>query len=111
MVKCIEEISVPADLLIRVENKNSLIRKGITIVSPVYNPGHKTPVYIRVDNISHDTFRISKNLCIAQMVFEQLSSKPIHAYDQQVNASFNNEWQYKGLSHYKDNYDERTTKE
>lgn len=111
MVKCIEEINVPTDLLIRVENKNSLIRKGITIVSPVYNPGHKTPIYIRVDNISFDTFRISKNLCIAQMVFEQLSSKPIHTYDQQVNASFNDEWQYKGLSHYKDNYEERTTKE
>ena len=30
MVKCIEEINVPTDLLIRVENKNSLIRKGIT---------------------------------------------------------------------------------
>lgn len=84
MVKCIEEINVPTDLLIRVENKNSLIRKGITIVSPVYNPGHKTPIYLRVDNISPDTFRISKNLCIAQMVFEQLSSKPIHTYDQQV---------------------------
>jgi hypothetical protein len=66
---------------------------------------------LRVDNISFDTFKISKNLCIAQMVFEQLSSKPIHTYDQQVNASFNNEWQYKGLSHYKDNYEERTTKE
>ena len=31
MVKCIEEINVPTDLLIRVENKNSLIRKGITV--------------------------------------------------------------------------------
>lgn len=111
MVKCIEEISVPTDLLIRVENKNSLIRKGITVVSPVYNPGHKTPIYLRVDNISPDTFRISKNLCIAQMIFEQLSSKPIHTYNEQVNASFNDEWQYKGLSHYKDNYEGRTIKE
>ncbi|MEE0041616.1 dCTP deaminase [Catenibacterium sp.] len=111
MVKCIEEISVPTDLLIRVENKNSLIRKGITIVSPVYNPGHTTPIYLRVDNISPDTFRISKNLCIAQMIFEQLSSKPIHTYNEQVNASFNDEWQYKGLSNYKDNYEERTIKE
>ena len=59
MVKCIEEISVPTDLLIRVENKNSLIRKGITVVSPVYNPGHKTPIYIRVENISPDIFKIS----------------------------------------------------
>lgn len=101
MVKCIEEINVPIDLL---------IRKGITIVSPVYNPGHTTPIYLRVDNISPDTFRISKDSCIAQMIFEQLSSKPIHTYNEQVNASFNDEWQYKGLSNYKDNYEERTTK-
>ena len=110
MVKCIEEISVPTDLLIRVENKNSLIRKGITVVSPVYNPGHRTPIYIRVENISSDIFKISKNLSIAQLIFEQLSSKPNHSYDQQVNASFNNEWKYRGLSNYKDYYEERTSK-
>ena len=45
------------------------------------------------------------------MIFEQLSSKPIHTYNEQVNASFNDEWQYKGLSNYKDNYEERTNKE
>lgn len=110
MVKCVEEISVPTDLLIRVENKNSLIRQGITIVSPVYNPGHRTPIYIRVENISPNIFKISKNLSIAQLVFEQLSSKPNHPYDQQVNASFNDEWKYRGLSNYKDYYEQRTTK-
>ena len=110
MVKCVEEISVPTDLLIRVENKNSLIRQGITIVSPVYNPGHRTPIYIRVENISPNIFKISKNLSIAQLVFEQLSSKPNHSYDQQVNASFNDEWKYRGLSNYKDYYEQRTSK-
>ena len=40
MVRCIEEISVPMDLMIKIENKNSLIRNGISIVAPVYNPGH-----------------------------------------------------------------------
>ena len=39
MVRCIEEISVPMDLMIKIENKNSLIRNGISIVAPVYNPG------------------------------------------------------------------------
>ncbi|WP_238703778.1 hypothetical protein [Catenibacterium mitsuokai] len=90
--------------------KNSLIRQGITIVSPVYNPGHRTPIYIRVENISPNIFKISKNLSIAQLVFEQLSSKPNHSYDQQVNASFNDEWKYRGLSNYKDYYEQRTSK-
>ena len=43
-------------------------------------------------------------------VFEQLSSKPNHSYDQQVNASFNDEWKYRGLSNYKDYYEQRTSK-
>ncbi len=64
MVKCIEEINVPR--FINKKNKNSLIRKGITIVSPVYNPDTIHNL-LKVDNISPDTFTISKNLCIAQM--------------------------------------------
>ena len=110
MVRCAEEISVPTDLLIRVENKNSLIRKGITVVSPVYNPGHKTPIYIRVENISPEVFRLTKDLSIAQLIFEQLSSVPDVPYNKQPDASFNDEWKYRGLSKYKDYYEERTSR-
>ena len=39
---------------------------------------------------------------IAQLIFIKLSSKPDITYDQQGNASFNEEWKYKGLSKYKD---------
>ena len=38
MVKCVEEISVPTDLLIRVENKNSFGRKSTNV--------HPTETYI-----------------------------------------------------------------
>ena len=98
MVRCIEEISVPMDLMIKIENKNSLIRNGISIVAPVYNPGHRTPIYIRVENISSNIFKITKDMPIAQLIFIKLSSKPDITYDQQGNASFNEEWKYKGLS-------------
>lgn len=110
MVRCIEEISVPMDLMIKIENKNSLIRNGISIVAPVYNPGHRTPIYIRVENISSNIFKITKDMPIAQLIFIKLSSKPDITYDQQGNASFNEEWKYKGLSKYKDYYEERTRK-
>ena len=39
-----------------------------------------------------------------------MSSIPNHSYDQQVNASFNDEWKYRGLSNYKDYYEQRTSK-
>lgn len=110
MIRCVEEIVVPSDLLIRVENKNSLIRKGISVVSPVYNPGHRTPIYLRVENISSVSFKITKDMAIAQLIFEELLEVPEITYDQQEDASFNDEWQYKGLAKYKDFYEERTVK-
>lgn len=52
----------------------------------------------------------TKDMPIAQLIFIKLSSKPDITYDQQGNASFNEEWKYKGLSKYKDYYEERTHK-
>ena len=46
----------------------------------------------------------TKDMPIAQLIFIKLSSKPDITYDQQGNASFNEEWKYK------DYYEERTHK-
>lgn len=100
IVRCKEHIQVPNDLAIKVENKNSLIRAGITVTAPVYNPGHSTPIYIRVDNISGKTFTIKKGLNIAQLVFERLDDIPEITYNKKMNASFNDEDVYRGLGKY-----------
>ena len=50
--------------------------------------------------------RIKKGDKIAQIFFEQLSDVPEHPYDQQQNASFNEEDQYRGMAEYKDEYEE-----
>lgn len=100
MIKCIEKISVPKDLIIRVENKNSLIRLGLTITSPVYNPGHSTPIYIRVENISGNDIILKKGMTIAQMIFEELSKVPDTTYDNKKDASYNDEDTYRGLGKY-----------
>lgn len=44
-IKYLEKVHIPDDLIGRVVDKNSRIRQGITITSPVYQPGHKTYIY------------------------------------------------------------------
>lgn len=110
MVRCKEEIAVPNDLAIRIENKNSLIRLGLSITSPIYNPGHETPIYIRVENVSGNIITIEHEMAIAQMIFEKLSDIPMTTYNKKINASFNNEDKYRGLGKYKDTLDKRTQK-
>lgn len=100
MVRCKEEVHVPHDLIIRIENKNSMIRWGLTVTAPVYNPGHTTPVYLRVENVSGNNVTIEQDMAIAQMLFEKLSDVPEKTYDQKQNASFNDEEQYRGLGNY-----------
>ena len=78
MVRCIEEISVPMDLMIKIENKNSLIRNGISIVAPVYNPGHRTPIYIRVENISSNIFKNYKRYAYCSTNFYKIIFKTRH---------------------------------
>lgn len=110
MVRCKEEIIVPNDLAIRIENKNSLIRLGLSVTSPIYNPGHETPIYIRVENVSGNIITIEKDMTIAQMIFEQLSSIPTVTYNIKENASFNNENKYRGLGKYNDILSKKTQK-
>ena len=110
MVRCQECIHVPNDLIIRKENKNSLIRLGLTVTSPVYNPGHQTPIYIRVENVSSNIITVEKNMAIAQMMFEQLSSSPELTYDKKIDASFNNEDKYRHLGNYEQELQNRTSK-
>lgn len=110
MVRCKGEIIVPNDLAIRIENKNSLIRLGLSVTSPIYNPGHETPIYIRVENVSGNIITIEKDMTIAKMIFEQLSSIPTVTYNIKENASFNNENKYRGLGKYNDILSKKTQK-
>ena len=110
MIRCKEVICVPNDLIVRIENKNSLIRLGLTITSPIYNPGHETPIYIRVENISNNIIKIEQNMTIAQMIFEQLSQAPDIPYNKKNDASFNNETVYRYLGKYTDTLDNKIKK-
>lgn len=109
-VKMEEKIHMPKDLMGRIGEKNSRIRQGLWVSGPHYFPGHETYIYLRVQNITSDTIKVKKGDKIAQIFFEQLSDVPEHTYDQQQNASFNDEDQYRGMAEYKDEYEKRMEK-
>lgn len=106
-IKTVEKIHMPDDLMGRIGEKNSRMRQGLCVAGPHYYPGHTTYMYLRVQNITAGTIRIKKNDKIAQIFFEELSDVPEKTYEQQSDASFNDEDQYRGLAKYKDEYEER----
>ena len=109
-VKMEEKIHMPKDLMGRIGEKNSRIRQGLWVSGPHYFPGHKTYVYLRVQNITANKIQIKKGDSLAQMFFEQLNEEPEHTYDKQIDASFNDEDKYRGMARYKSEYEERMEK-
>lgn len=102
-----EMIKMPLDLMGRIGEKNSRMRQGLHVAGPHYFPGHKTRLFLRVQNISSAEIRIKKGDSIAQIFFEQLTDIPEHPYNNQQDAAFNDEEHYRGLAKYKDEYEER----
>jgi len=90
-VKCECYLNMPSDLCAMVIEKNSLMRKGLKVDGPLYQPGHKTNVYVRVFNINKDSFILKNKMNIAQLSFFRLNDIPDVTYDKQVGACYNNE--------------------
>lgn len=107
-VKSREKLSIPANILGRVAEKNSRMRQGLKIDGPHYQPGHVTYAFLRVQNISTKIIKLQQGMNIAQIIFEQLNDIPDTPYNLQQNASFQNEVHYKGLGNYSQEYENQT---
>ena len=84
--------------------KNSRIRMGLSVESPVYQPGHQTRIYFRLTNLSDKTVLLEQGAQYAFLMFEQLSGAPEKPYA----GTFQNEQQYKGLAAYESWYETQT---
>lgn len=104
IVKTNEELKIPENIIGKIEEKNSLIRLGLVVSGPVYQPGHQTYCYLRVYNISNKKIKLQKDFKIAQIFFEKLTEIPNETYNQKKNASFNNESEYLKYGKYEDDY-------
>ncbi len=90
-----EDIYLPNTLVGVVVPKNSLIRYGLQIEAPVYQPGHHTKIFIRVTNISGNVFHLKEGDSIAAIMFEKISS-PVDSYS----GRYVSEFDYRGVPSY-----------
>lgn len=108
---CTEEtLKIPENMIGVVKEKNSIMREGLVVDGPCYQPGHKTKCFLRVTNISEHIITIKSGKKIAQIMFDILSGIPDIPYNKQEKASFNDEYQYLGYGKYKKEYSKEIRK-
>ena len=95
-IKTLESLNMMDDLCCMVIEKNSLMRNGLKVDGPLYQPGHKTNIFLRVLNISNSDIILKKDMEIAQLIFMKLSDVPDNTYDMQNDARYNNEDNFRG---------------
>lgn len=104
-IKTQEQIAIPMTVLGRISEKNSRMRQGLKVDGPTYQPGHVTYAFLRVQNLSTDTIKLSAGMRIAQIIFEELTKQPDIPYCDQKEAFFQFEESFHEFSSYegKDN--------
>lgn len=105
-----ETLEIPQNMVGIIEEKNSVMREGLVVAGPCYQPGHKTKCFLRVTNISEHVITIKNNKKIAQIMFDILSESPNIPYNKQSTASFNNEIEFLGYGKYKKEYSKEIKK-
>jgi deoxycytidine triphosphate deaminase len=91
-----ETLKIPENMIGIVKERNSIMREGLFVSAPNYQPGICSKCFIRVTNISEHIITIEKGKKIAQIMFDTLSDVPDIPYNKQANASFNDEYEYLG---------------
>ena len=94
-IKTNESLNIPYNLCSKVIEKNSLMRKGLKVDGPLYQPGHQTDIFLRIQNISNEQITLEKDMKIAQLIFIKLDNIPTITYDKQENARYNNENEFR----------------
>lgn len=99
-VQCKETIALKNDMTAQVVLRNSRIRQGLMLTAPVYHPGHTTPVFFRVTNVSGQVIQLHSGDGIATVMFDKLDAPVLQPYQ----GTFQNEDKYRGMGDYKDPY-------
>lgn len=90
-----ECLKMPNDLIGIVTQKNSIIRRGLTVDAPVYHPGHHTRLFLRVTNISQNDIKIVEDFQIASIMFAQLTEEV-----EEYKGHFVNEFDFRDVGKY-----------
>lgn len=90
-------LNMPNDCVGKIVERNSVMRMGLEVSGPCYQPGHKSNVFIRVHNISASDITLNRGQGIAQIMFESLDKEPDIPYSNDQSSSYNDEKNYIGV--------------
>lgn len=80
--------------------KNSRIRMGLSLESPVYQPGHHTKIVIRLTNLTDKEITLMAGEKYAMLMFYQLATEP----DKPYQGTFQKEQGFTGMAEYQSKY-------
>ena len=86
--------------------KNSRLRMGLSLESPMYQPGHTTVIYFRLTNLSSDKLFLKAGEKYAVLVFEQLHDQPKVPYE----GAFQKEFDFREMADYSTIYEDQIEK-
>lgn len=78
----IETITLPSNLIGRIEGRSSIGRLGVTIhvTAGFIDPSFTGQITLEIANLSHNTIMLYENMRIAQIVFEEIDTTPNRQY-------------------------------
>lgn len=98
LVELQETLAIPEGLIAHIRPRTRFTRIGLLVAGQHCNPTYSGTLYIGIFNASPNGLKISKNVTIAQVVFEQLSDVPSDdkLYKNKSNAAYMNEAGFRG---------------
>lgn len=100
-----ETINLPANLSAVVNIRNSKLRQGLNLESPIYYPGHHTRVFFRLTNFSNKNHFIGRRE-ICSCLFSPVDG----AVDQPYQGTFQDEFDFTGMAGYTNQYKKQCIK-
>lgn len=101
-VSCEEIIHVPANMAGIINIRNSKLRQGLSVESPIYFPGHQTRVFFRLTNISNESIDLVAGDSYAAIFFSTVDGDVEALY----HGTFADEFDFRGMAGYTDQYAE-----
>ncbi len=89
----VESVSVPDDLVVRVEGRSSLGRLGIIVHSTAgfIDPGFSGTVTLEISNLNRMPVALYPGMRICQLAFQQMSSPADVPYHKKPNSKYQNQ--------------------
>lgn len=102
-VSCKEVVQLPSNLTGIVNIRNSRLRQGLSLESPIYYPGHHTRIFFRLTNISSESITLTSGEQYAAIYFVRVDGEVNVPY---INKTFSDEFNFKGMGDYTEQYKE-----